>query len=543
MARFKRLLTIIQIIIRYRLDTFLPVDRFPGWLQLLAGPLKLKAASDSDRAERLRRALEDLGPVFVKLGQLLSTRRDILPDDLADELCLLQDNVKPFPSDQSIALIEQALEAPIDSLFDAFEPEPMASASVAQVHAATLLTGEEVVVKVIRPGIEDTIARDVELMMSLARFIKRFLPDGQRLKPVEVVDEYRHVIFDELDLMREAANSAQLRRHFKDSELLYIPEVYWDYCRSNVMVSERIDGIPVTDIAQLTAQSTNMQMLAERGVEIFFTQVFEHNFFHADMHPGNIFVSREHPDRPQYMAVDCAIIGALTDHDQYYVARNLIAAFRRDYRAVAELHVECGWVPENTRISEFESAIRTVCEPIFEKPLDEISFGHVLLKLFQTARRFEMEVQPSLVLLQKTLLNVEGLGRQLYPKLDLWKTAHPFMERWLKRRYGPAGIVRSVRDRLPEWIEQLPEMPERVANALEQVQQIQHITPELERLRQDLKSHRKTQRQRALFGGLALVALGSAGLTMGQPSTLQPETAPVLAWAVILLGLWQLGRR
>ncbi|MCU0836928.1 MAG: ubiquinone biosynthesis regulatory protein kinase UbiB, partial [Chromatiaceae bacterium] len=393
---------------------------------------------------RIRQALEDLGPIFVKFGQLLSTRRDLLPDDLAVELAKLQDRVPPFPGTAARALIEKSWGKPIEAVLDGFDEQPLASASVAQVHTARLKDGREVVVKVLRPGIERVIRRDIGLLYIVAGLAQRYWKDGRRLRPVEVVEEYEKTIFDELDLQREAANASQLRRNFLGSEMLYHPEVYWELTRPTVMVMERIYGIPVSEVETLKAMGISLKMLGERGVEIFFTQVFRDNFFHADMHPGNIFVEPS----GRYIAVDFGIVGTLTKGDQRYLAENLLAFFNRDYRRVAELHVESGWVPAETRVEEFESAIRTVCEPIFEKPLAEISFGHFLLRLFQTARRFDMEIQPQLVLLQKTLLNIEGMGRQLYPQLDLWTTAKPFMERWMKQQFGARAFVKRVQRNL-----------------------------------------------------------------------------------------------
>jgi ubiquinone biosynthesis protein len=449
-----------------------------------------------NRGEQLRLSLEELGPIFIKFGQLLSTRRDLVPDDMIGELVKLQDQVPPFAEAQATTIIEQALGQAVGQLFANFSAKPMASASIAQVHAATLHSGEEVVVKVVRPTIEKIIRQDIKLLFVIARLIEKYLPDGPRLRPVEVVEDYQHTILDELDLNREAANTSQLRRNFENSDLLYVPKVYWDYTCRNVFTMERIDGIPVTDIDALTAQKTDMKLLAERGVEIFFTQVFRDSFFHADMHPGNVFVSRQHPESPQYIGIDCAIIGSLNEADQYYLARNLLAFFQRDYRLVAELHVESGWVPAHTKINDFESAIRSVCEPIFEKPLGEISFGQVLIYLFQTARRFDMEVQPSLVLLQKTLLNIEGLGRQLYPQLDLWNTAKPYLENWLKQRYSPKGIYQRASKHLPALLEQLPTLPETLAQAASNNKQ-QHLQfdrqqQQIQQLQQQLKQrHRK----------------------------------------------------
>lgn len=529
MTAFFRLLQILRILIRYRLDTLVPHERLPLMARLLLSLFQLFPESKLSRGERLRRACEDLGPVFIKFGQLLSTRPDLVPADMVVELDHLQDNVPPFAPATFQQLVEKSLGAPVDELFAEFERTPLASASVAQVHAARLKDGREVVVKVIRPGIETTIEQDVVLMLWLARLLHRFSPDGRRLRPVEVVEDYRHTIFDELNLQREAANASQLRRHFAKSPLLYIPEVYWEYCRPGVMVMERIYGIPVTNIDELKAQNTDMKLLAERGVEIFFSQVFEHNFFHADMHPGNIFVSREHPQRPQYIAVDMAIVGSLNTEDQYYLARNLLAMFRRDYRQVAELHVQSGWVPETTRINEFEGAIRSVCEPIFERPLKEISFGQVLISLFQTARRFDMEVQPQLVLLQKTLLNIEGLGRQLYPDLDLWATAHPYLERWLENRFHPKSLMGQLKRYGPEWMEKFPEVPHLVFNALEQAKNLSEIAPELHavaRQERQQQVYRRRYRRRGWIGAAAFVgAAVSAWPLVGESlATLPPST-------------------
>lgn len=419
------------------------------------------------RAERLRYALEELGPVFVKFGQMLSTRRDLLADDFATELALLQDRVPPFSSDDAIAIIEDSLDDSVENLFAQFDPEPLAAASIAQVHTATLHSGEEVVVKVLRPNIEETIARDISLMHVLASMVTWFWSEGRRLRPREVVSEYDKTINDELDMQREAANAAQMRTNCADSNELYIPEVYWDYTRDRVLVLERISGIPVSDIDELNRIGIDIEKLAQRCVNIFFTQVFRDNFFHADMHPGNIFVSREAPHDPHCIAVDFGIVGTLTEQDRHYLAQNLLAFFERDYNKVARLHVDSGWVPAGTRVEEFESSIRTVCEPIFEKPLEEISFGQVLLRLFQTARRFNMEVQPQLVLLQKTLLNIEGLGRQLYPQLDLWATAKPILKNWMMEQAGPRAILRDFQKNLPEWGRMLPHMPGLVHQFLE----------------------------------------------------------------------------
>jgi ubiquinone biosynthesis protein len=407
------------------------------------------------RGVRIRQALEDLGPIYVKFGQILSTRRDLLPDDIALELAKLQDQVPPFPGEQARAIVEKALGNPVGKLFGEFDSQPLASASIAQVHAATLHDGRKVVVKVVRPRIERTIQRDIDLLFTIARLARKYSSDARRLRPVEVVEEYNKTIHDELDLLREAANATLLRRNFADGKLLYVPEIFWDLTRENVMVQERIYGTPVDQVDELLANGVDLKALGERGVEIFFTQVFRDNFFHADMHPGNIFVRND----GTYIGVDFGIMGTLTAADQRYLAENLLAFFHRDYRRVAELHVESGWVPSDTRVEDFEAAIRTVSEPIWEKPISEISFGHFLLRLFQTARRFNMEVQPQLVLLQKTLLNIEGLGRMLYPQLDLWSTAKPFMERWMSEQVGPKAFLRRVKETLPQISEDLPELP------------------------------------------------------------------------------------
>ncbi|MER2492685.1 ubiquinone biosynthesis regulatory protein kinase UbiB [Catenovulum sediminis] len=477
-----RFYIILKTLLTYGLDDLIP-ERFQRWHFKLARSCAfwLKNKHPNEPVEvRLRLALQSLGPVFVKFGQMLSTRRDLLSPEFANELKLLQDQVSPFDGEQAKKLIEQAWKIEsLDTYLATFETEPLASASIAQVHAATLhedcpFPHTDIVIKVIRPGIAETMRADVELMKAMAGILAKILPDGRRLRPVEVVKEYEKTLFDELDLMREAANSIQLKRNFADSNTLYIPTVYSDLCRTNIMVMERIYGIPVGDIAALQAQGTDMKLLAERGVEIFFTQVFRDSFFHADMHPGNIFVSREHPDNPMYIGIDCGIVGTLNKNDKRYLADNFIAFFNRDYRKVAELHVDSGWVPRDTNVEDFEFAIRTVCEPIFEKPLAEISFGNVLLNLFNTARRFQMEVQPQLVLLQKTLLYIEGLGRQLYPQLDLWKTAKPFLENWVRQQVGVGAILRSVKENAPYWGEKLPELPDLVYDALHSHREMQH---------------------------------------------------------------------
>ncbi len=443
-------------------------------------------------AVRLRLALEDLGPIFVKFGQTLSTRPDLLPADVIAELAKLQDEVPPFPGRQASAIVERSLGRGIGDLFASFDETPMASASVAQVHAATLADGEDVVVKVLRPDVEKLIRRDVAVLKMMAALARRYWSEGRRLRVVEVVGEYEKTILAELDLLREAANAGQLRRNFEDSPLMYVPRVHWEYCRRDVMVMERIYGVAVNDVASLKDAGVDLRQLAAIGVEIFFTQVFRDNFFHADMHPGNIFVSVENPEAPRYLGVDFGIVGALAVEDQRYLAENFLAFFNHDYRRVAELHVDSGWVPPDTRIDELESAIRTVCEPIFQQPLSRISFGALLLRLFQTARQFHMEVQPQLVLLQKTLLNVEGLGRQLYPDLNLWDTAKPFLERWMAQRRSPRALLKKLRRELPVLAERAPEMLEALGrgrasfDARRRDAQIETVQRELRALRRGL---------------------------------------------------------
>lgn len=536
MSRLNRFSKIIRVALRYRLDTLIE-DQLPKQLLWLTLPLRLLPAPKSPAGLRLRLALEALGPIFIKFGQMLSTRRDLLPPDIADELAKLQDRVPPFPQQQSIDIIEAGLGRKINEVFLEFENSPMASASVAQVHAGKLKSGEDVVAKVIRPGIGKIIQQDITLLLTLARLIERYLPDGRRLKPVEVVNDYRVTILDELDLQREAANTSQLKRNFNNSDLLHVPEVYWDYTNRDVFVMERIYGIPVTDIDALKDHNIDLRALAERGVEIFFTQVFRDSFFHADMHPGNIFVSTANPEKPQYIAIDCAIIGSLSEDDQYYLARNLLAIFKRDYRQVAELHVECGWVPADTPIHEFESAMRAVCEPIFERPLGEISFGQLLIYLFQTARRFDMEIQPSLVLLQKTLLNIEGLGRQLYPQLDLWTTAQPFLEKWLEQRYSPLGILKRASRNMPAWLEQLPHLPDDILDHLKQSRKMVEQNQNLQQRIDELQSTLKNKGNKPTNTGWVLACLTTAAVIAHPGALSYLATMPVASWGLLALAL------
>ncbi len=536
-----RLLYINWVLLRHGLDEIILATHLfrPVRFLIYLAPWYWLRQKRPPRGERIRRVLEDLGPIFVKFGQILSTRRDLLPDDIADELAKLQDRVPPFPDEQARAIIEAAYQCSLTGAFATFDKAPFASASIAQVHGARLHDGTEVVVKVLRPGIERIIRRDVGLLYILADLAERYWKEGRRLRPRDVVSEYEKTVFDELDLVREAANASQLRRNFANSEMLYVPEIYWPYSRRNVMVMERISGTPVSNIAELKRQGVDLKKISEWGVEIFFTQVFRDNFFHADMHPGNIFVSPE----SQYIVVDFGIIGTLNPSDQRYLADNLLAFFNRDYRRVAELHVESGWVPRETRVDEFESAIRTVCEPIFERPLKDISFGHFLLRLFQTARRFNMEVQPQLVLLQKTLLNIEGLGRQLYPDLDLWTTAKPFLERWMRDQVGPIAFLKHIQNNLPALSEMLPEGPLLMHELLRQSRdgriKVEWQSAELKALRHELKQ--TNRRTRATIAGAALVI--SAALLWGLPaaSTLTLWQVPVVSWLLGVIGAFLLG--
>ena len=458
----RRLVQIQRITAEFGLQEFLAgsrLERRLSWLRIVSPWTWFVPRHTGSRGERLRLALQTLGPIFIKFGQALSTRRDLLPPDLADELAKLQDRVPPFPVEEARLRIEAALGAPVGELFAEFETEPLGAASLAQVHGAVLKTGEAVVVKVLRPGMRERIVQDLELMYAVASIVAAGSGDGRRLRPVEVVAEYEKTVLDELDLMREAGNAAQLRRQFLGSPIIHVPAVYWDLCRVDVMVMERVRGVQISDLAKLRELGTDFKKLGEYGVEIFFTQVFKHNFFHADMHPGNIFVDVTDPKNPRYAAIDFGIVGTLDTRDQHYLAANFLAFFDRDYRRVAQLHVDSGWVPPDTRVDELESAVRTVCEPIFNKPLSEISFGQVLLRLFETARRFRMEVQPQLILLQKTLLNIEGLGRQLYPELDLWETAQPILRQWMKEHLSPLAVLRSWRQQAPDVLEALKGAP------------------------------------------------------------------------------------
>ena len=534
LADLGRLWQINRVVNKYGLKEFLP---------------KREPTRKQPRGERLRLALEELGPVFVKLGQALSTRPDLLPADVAVELSKLQDQVPPFPGEFARAEVERALGRKIEEMFTSFELTPLASASVAQVHAAKLRSvpvtvepgaapGLDVIVKVLRPDVERMIRRDVDLMQLIARYVEYWFPESRRLKPREVVAEYEQVIFDELDLMREGANASQLRRNWLGSEIIYHPMVFWDYTRPSVLVLERVHGINIDEIDTLARLGVDFQVLSERGVEVFFKQVFRDNFFHADMHPGNILVDATDPKKPRYNAVDFGIVGSLTASDQRYLAENLLAFFNRDYKRVAELHVQSGWVPAGTRVEDFESAIRTVCEPIFGRPIKDISFGFFLMRLFQIARRFQMPVQPQLVLLQKTLLQVEGLGRQLYPELDLWKTAKPIMEEWMRNRLGPAATFERVREQLPLLLETLPELAQRALQRLSHPENPGAASQQkaIDQLREEIRSD--ARRSRLLAIGAALIV--SAALIYGLDGYRPPMLfgAPRLTWLLGALGAW-----
>jgi ubiquinone biosynthesis protein len=540
--QFARLLRITQVFVRHDLDEFVTAIHLfrPYRLLLRLAPWRLFARRGLPRSVRLREALEELGPVFVKFGQMLSTRPDLLPEDIAEELARLQDSVPPFPGDESVRLIEQALGGKLDSFFSEFSREPIASASVAQVHIARLHDGTEVAVKVLRPGIESIIERDLELLYMLARLAVRYVPDTRRFRPVEVVDEYNKTIHDELDLRVESANASRLRANFEGSNLLYVPKVYWDLTRRTVMVLERIHGIPVGNVEGLKAAGVDMRRLAHNGVEIFFTQAFRDGFFHADMHPGNIFVSPE----GQYRAVDFGIMGTLGEKDKRYLAENFLAFFNRDYHAVADAHLRAGWVPAGTRIEEFEAAIRTVCEPVFARPIKDISFGRFLLHLFQTARRFNMEVQPQLVLLQKTLFNIEGLGRRLYPDLDLWDTAKPYLERWMSEHMGPRAFIRTLRNEFPKWWAMLPEIPALVHEGLRRAGREETARESTAREIEQLRRQLRRQHRRLYFAAAGSGLLIAGAVMLGMDVTLYGEAlwGRVLGWALTAMGGFMLLR-
>lgn len=531
-GQFIRMLHINMVLMRHGLDEIIFATHLfrPFRFLMYLLPWNWFRRKRAPRGERIRRALEDLGPIFIKFGQMLSTRRDLLADDIADDLQRLQDAVPPFPGEHAEKIIGKAYGKPVREVFASFETQPLASASIAQVHAATLHNGKDVVVKVLRPDVLPVIKRDIELLYIIAELAARYSSQLRRLRPVEVVAEYEKTILDELDLLREAANASQLKRNFDGSSDLYVPEIHWDYTRKNILVMERIYGVPIRNVDELKQRGTDMQRLAELGVQIFFTQVFKHNFFHADMHPGNIFVDIDDPRMPKYVAVDFGIMGTLNATDKRYLAENFLAFFRRDYNRVAKLHVESGWVPAGTRVDEFESAIRSVCEPIFERPLRDISFGQLLLRLFQTARRFNMEVQPQLVLLQKTLLNIEGLGRQLYPDLDLWKTAKPFLENWMQEQVGARAMLRGVKDNLPQIIEKLPEMPGLVYQALKKYSEGDYQREQMRAMRDIQHEIRQANKRTMISIAGAALLLGGVIIYAAGPASLAWFGVPALAW-------------
>ncbi len=515
MMSLPRLARIVMVVWRYRLDELvLSGINHPTAFRLL-WLVRLGSRPTMPRGQRLRLALESLGPIFVKFGQVLSTRRDLIPPDIADELTMLQDRVAPFPSNVAADCIEQALGRPPSELFRHFEVDPVASASVAQVHFAVLHDGRHVAVKVLRPAILNVIDKDLSLMRVLAKLIERLAPDGKRLKPREVVGEFDKHLHDELDLLREAANCSQLRRNFpagtERGDLLWVPEVMWDYCANTVFTMERMYGVPVSQIDRLRTLGVDIPTLARTGVEIFFTQVFTDGFFHADMHPGNIYVSDRPDTLGRYIALDFGIVGSLSEFDKNYLAQNFLAFFQRDYRRVARLHIESGWVPPNTREEELEGAVRSVCEPYFDRPLAEISLGQVLLRLFQTSRRFNVEIQPQLVLLQKTLLNVEGLGRQLDPQLDLWKTAKPYLENWMHERVGLRGIRKKLTQEAGQWAQWLPEFPRLIHAQLNRPDLSASVLAELQQMRQ---AREQGNRLLMALTGVAAVALAVALWTL-----------------------------
>ena len=525
-----RMLAIQRVLVKYGLNDVIKQTHLLRPLRFLFYLAPRRRDSSAPLGERIRLALEELGPIFVKFGQAISTRRDLLPKDIADELAKLQDDVPPFPAQQAIEIIEAAYGESVDHVFKRFDAEPFAAASIAQVHTAQLQNGVEVIVKILRPGVLEDIERDLAVLRVLAGLADRYWQHAKRLKPLELVDEYEHTVIDELDLMREAANTTQLKRNFEDSDMLYVPDIYWDYCRPEVLVQERIYGTPISDMESLRAAGTNIQVLAENGVEIFFTQVFRHNFFHADMHPGNIFVITTDPERPRYAAVDFGIVGTLSPEDQRYLAENFLAFFDRDYHRIAKLHLDSGWVPSGTRIDQLETAIRTVCEPIFNKPLAEISFAQLLMRLFRVAQRFDVAIQPQMILLHKTLFNIEGLGRQLYPQLDLWKTAHPVLKRWMDEQVGPRAMLKDLRENLPQLRESMRELPAIIHHLGEQAAtgkiEFNLQSSELQQIREQLNAQRH-QRYWLAMAATAVVS-GTLVLTLGE--------LPWLGWSLVAAG-------
>jgi ubiquinone biosynthesis protein len=541
--QFTRLLKISAILSRYRLDEFLEATHLYRPMRLLRviAPWGRRNVADAPRGERLRLALNEMGPIYVKFGQIMSTRRDMIPADIADELALLQDRVPPFPGEQAQAIVEKALEQSTAELFQSFDLTPLASASIAQVHAATLHDGSEVVVKVVRPGIRKQLRRDIDLLYSIANLAERYSAAGQRVKPPEFVREFETFVFDELDMYREASNASLLRRNFEGSKDLYIPEIYWPYCREPVLVMERVSGVPVNDVEALREHGVNLDRLARIGIRNFYTQVFRDNLFHADMHPGNILVDVSDPENASYIALDFGIVASLTPKDLYYISENFMALFNRDYFRVAQLHIDAGWVPQDTRVEELEAAIRTVGEPNFTRPLNEISFGELMLKLFQVAYRFKLNIQPQLIMLQKTLLNIEGLGRELSPTFDAMAVAKPELERILREKHGLDHAAKDLRKRLPGWLSQAPDMPGLLHDFLKKAtdgQMTRRIDPqELELLRADRQEN--SRRTLRAISGTAFLTTGAilTGLEVG-PWFLGGLSVPGLA--ALFIGAWLL---
>lgn len=541
LRQFARALKISAILVRYRLDEVLQAAHLfrPMQAVRLFAVLSRHRVADLPRGERLRLALQEMGPVYVKFGQILSTRRDLVPPDIADELAHLQDRVPPFPSEQARQMTEEALGGSVEELFGNFEAEPLASASIAQVHAATLPDGEEVVVKVVRPDIEKQLRRDIDLLLYVAGLLDRYWAGAERVRPREIVQEFETFVFNELDMQREASNASMLRRNFEDSEELYIPKVYWPYCREQVLVMERVRGIPVNDIEGLKAAGVDLPRLARRGIKVFYTQVFRDNLFHADMHPGNILVDASDPGNASFIALDFGIVASLTPNDLHYIAENFMALFERDYYRIAKLHVDAGWVPPDTRLDEMEAAVRAVGEPNFTRPLNEISFGKLLLKLFQVARQFNLTIQPQLIMLQKTLLNIEGLGRQLYPDLDIWAVAKPELDSIMREKHGIDQTARRLAERMPRWLGRAPEMPGLVHEFLRQATSGQ-LTVRLDsddlRAIRRLREREARQRWRRAIGG-ALVVSGAVMVALATgPWLMAGWSIPGLS--VMALGAW-----
>lgn len=523
----KRLIKIQHVLVSYGLDELIDKTGYLKPLKYLFLLWPKRVNKKLPLGQRIRKALEELGPIFIKFGQAISTRRDLLPLEVADELAKLQDQVPPFPKEQALEMLVKEYDQPLDELFSRIDNEPLAAASIAQVHSAALMDGQEVIIKILRPNIKNLIESDVAVLHILARLAQKYWHESEQIKPIEIVNEYEKTIINELDLKREAANTTKLKRNFSGSELLYVPEIYWDFCRTNILVQERIFGTSIRDIDTLKSNNTNFKVLAENGVEIFFTQVFRHNFFHADMHPGNIFVLLDDPENPKYAAVDFGIIGTLTENDQYYLAENFLAFFEEDYRKIAQLHIDSGWVPPDTRVDELEIAVRTVCEPIFNKPLSEISFAKVLISLFNTARQFNMEIQPQLILLQKTLFNIEGLGRQLYPELDLWKTAYPVLKEWMGEQMGPRAILKDFRNNLPLMRQTARNFPKILKHLSQQAASKNDNDILLIRIQQQISQ----QQQKQFYIGLGVTAISSSVLIYYLASL------PWIAYSLLLIGV------